>query len=79
MNRRAFLARVGVGGAAAAVGVVVATGAASVAGAVGGRSTRRDVAASVPAETATGTELVVNGSFEDGPPGANVVGWQVLV
>jgi hypothetical protein len=78
VNRRAFLARVGLGGVTAAA-VVAAAGVGSVAGAPGGPTGRRGTAAPAAAVVGTGVELVVNGSFEDGVPGADIVGWQVLV
>jgi hypothetical protein len=66
MNRRDFLLRMGVGAAVVATGAVVAAGLVTTApvGAVNGD---------------LGPELVVNGSFEDGLPGAELPGWTVLV
>lgn len=65
MNRRAFLVRIGAGAIITAAGVAVASDLIT--------------SSSVGAEDRNGAgELVVNGSFEDGSPGAEIVGWVVL-
>ncbi len=63
MNRRAFLVRLGAGAA------VAATSAGIVGSVLAG--------APVGAAGVSGAELVVNGSFEDGVPGATIAGWTV--
>lgn len=80
MNRRAFLARLGIGGAAVAAGVAAASAGASVAGALSGRAA--DVASAAPTQVDPGNggvELVVNGSFEDSAPGSDPASWLALV
>jgi hypothetical protein len=79
VNRRAFLLRLGVGGAAVATGVAAASGGVSVAGAAAGRAADGRSAAPTQADPGNdGVELVINGSFEDSAPGTDPASWQQL-
>jgi len=78
VNRRAFLLRLGAGGAAVATGVAAASGGASAAGALAGRAADVGSAAPTQLDAGVGGELVVNGSFEDSAPGTDPVSWQQL-
>jgi hypothetical protein len=65
VNRRKFLVVVGAGAFVTAAGVAIGT--------------ELMTSVSVGAEDRDGAgELVVNGSFEDGSPGAEIFGWAVL-